>query len=116
MRGLIVVFIVAMLAMLPAVCVAGTCADGVCPLGGPAYTIPNAIEATVSGVVQHPLVAAAQRSVGIAGKALAAPVRAIGRIAKAIRERERKPVMRAVALAGRGGARLICHRAASRRG
>ena len=84
-----------------------TCQDGQCTFS------PNYAQAKADLTAGHPVLATVRRSVGVVGKAVAAPVRVVVKIVKAKPARKLlravakiRPARRAVALGGR----LICPR------
>lgn len=109
------------------VCIVGSCSACVfatasdcdaCPLNGTCM-----IDATVSAEIahvdltaEHPVIATARRSAGFVGRAVAAPAKLIGRTLRAVKNRNRKPVLKAAAAVGRLGGRLICPRRRCRTG
>ena len=81
MRGLLILCCVFVLFAFVTSADAGPCDNGACAISRP---------------VASAAVGVAGKSVGVAVKVAAVPVRAVARVGKAVRERERRPIAKAV--------------------
>jgi hypothetical protein len=105
---LILMLVMATIAMLlPATMQAAPCdCQGTCPID---IHVPRETARPIASLTVGP----ARGSVAVVGTVAAiaaAPVKAAAKLGKAIRNRERKPVIHAVAAVGKKAGRLICHR------